>query len=85
VITAGWGAFILAALRALPSLISLMSAMKNSADAAANRGIGYDRAVAESLKVSTERIAAAHAVEQAAAKDHAARTDDSAFDQEFKR
>lgn len=84
-ITAGWGAFILAALRVLPALISLISAIKNSADAAANRGIGYDRAVAESLKVSTERIAAARAVEHEAAKDHATRTDDSAFDQEFKR
>lgn len=83
--TAGWGAFVLAALKALPALISLASAIKGSADAAANRGIGYDKAVADSLKVATDRITAARAIEQEAEKDHATKSDDSAFDQDFKR
>jgi hypothetical protein len=42
-----WSAFLLAALEALPALISPISAIKTSADAATNRGLGYDQAVAE--------------------------------------
>jgi hypothetical protein len=49
------------------------------------RGIGYDKAVADSLKLASDRIAVAHEVEQEVAKDHATKNDDSAFDQDFKR
>lgn len=80
-----WSAFILAVLKALPALISLAASIKNSADAAANRSIGYDKAVADSLKLASDRIALAHEVEQEAAKEHATKADDSAFDQDFKR
>jgi len=44
-----WSAFLLAALKALPALISLVAAIKTSADAATNRGLGYDQAVADTL------------------------------------
>lgn len=84
-ITASWGAFLLAALKALPALISLISAIKQSADAAANRGIGYDQAVGDSLKRGAEMVATAREVENEAAKDHATKADDSAFDPEFRR
>lgn len=84
-ITVGWGAFLLAALKALPALISLFSALKRDADASANRGIGYDLAVKQSLEVATERVAAAREVEREAEKEHATKLDDSAFDQDFKR
>lgn len=84
-VTASWWTFILAALKALPALISLASAIKGSADAAANRGIGYDKAVADSLAKATERIAAAREVEQEAEKEHASNADDTAFDPDFRR
>lgn len=84
-ITTGWTAFLLAALKALPALISLVSAIKGSADAAANQGIGYEKAVKDSLETATSRITQAREIEQEAAKDHATKSDDTAFDQEFRR
>lgn len=80
-----WAAFLLAALKALPALIQLIASIKVSADAATNRGVGYDQAVADVLKATTDRLAIAQEVEAEAAKDHAAKQDDSAFDQDFKR
>ena len=84
-ITTGWTAFLLAALKALPALISLFSAIKGSAEAAKNQGIGYDKAVKDSLETAAARAQIAREVEQEAEKDHAAKADDSAFDQDFKR
>lgn len=83
--TTGWIAFLLAALKALPALISLISSIKGSADASANQGIGYDRAVKESLEMAAARIQMADEATQEAERDHATKADDSAFDQDFKR
>ena len=80
-----WSAFLLAALKALPALISLVAAIKTSADAATNRGLGYDQAVADTLKKGADMVATAHQVEQDTAAEHAANGDDSAFDPEFQR
>ena len=80
-----WGAFLLAALKALPALIQLIASIKVSADAATNRGAGYDQAVAGILKSTAARLALAQQVEDEADKDHAAKANDSAFDQDFKR
>jgi hypothetical protein len=85
VFTAGWGAFMLAALKALPALISLISAIKVSADASANQGIGYDQAVADTLKKGADMLAVVKNVEQQAERDHATKQDDTAFDTEFQR
>ena len=84
-ITASWTAFILAALKSLPALISLFAGIKGSADAKANQGIGYDKAVKDSLETEGARIATAREVEREAEKEHEAKADDSAFDQDFKR
>lgn len=83
--TTGWLAFVLAALRALPALISLISAIKGSADAAKNQGIGYDKAVKDSLETAAARVTTAREVEQEAEKDHVAKADDTAFDPDFRR
>lgn len=80
-----WTAFLLAAIKALPALIELISTIKVSADAATNRGVGYDQAVADALKSSAARLALAQQVEAEADKDHATKTDDTAFDPEFRR
>jgi hypothetical protein len=80
-----WSAFLLAALKALPALISLISALRSDADARANQGLGYDQAVADTLKKGADMIAAARQVEAEAEKEHATKSDDSAFDREFER
>jgi hypothetical protein len=80
-----WTAFLLAALKALPALIQLISALKVTADAKTNQGIGYDQAVADTLKATTDRLTIAQQVEAEAEHDHATKSDDTAFDSEFKR
>ena len=80
-----WTAFLLAALKALPALIQLISSIKVTADAKANQGIGYDQAVAATLKATSDRLAIAQQVEAEAEQDHATKPDDTAFDPEFKR
>jgi hypothetical protein len=83
--TAGWGAFMLAALKALPALISLVAAIKQSADAATNRGIGYDQAVADGIKLMTRQLTEIdESVEEARAKQAAAPGDDGR-DTQFRR
>jgi hypothetical protein len=84
-VTTGWLAFVLAALKALPALISLIQSIKGSAEAAKNQGIGYDKAVKDSLETAAARVKIARDVEIEAEKDHAAKADDSAFDQDFRR
>lgn len=78
------GAFVLAVLRALPALIALISAIRKSADAKVNQGIGYDQAVADALKETADKVTIAHQVELEADKAHE-KSDDSAFDQDFRR
>ena len=80
-----WAAFLLAALKALPALIQLISSIKVSADASTNRGVGYDQAVSDVLKSASERISLAQQVEAEAEKDHSEKADDTAFDPDFKR
>jgi hypothetical protein len=84
-VATGWFAFVLAALKALPALISLISAIKGSAEAAKNQGIGYDKAVKASLETAAARVRMAREVESEAEREHAAKSDDSAFDPEFRR
>jgi hypothetical protein len=83
--TASTGAFVLAVLKALPALISLIAAIKQSADAATSRGLGYDEAVNATLKAVADHVAAAHEVEMQADQDHTAKKDDTAFDGDFQR
>jgi hypothetical protein len=80
-----WSAFLLAALKALPALISLVAALKNAAEARTNQGLGYDQAVAATLKKGADMLKVARQVEDQAAKDHATKADDSAFDRDFER
>lgn len=83
---AGWGAFLLAALKALPALISLISAIKQSADAATNRGIGYDQAVADGLSLATKQLQDSdEAVNEAREKQAANPGSDDGRDTEFRR
>ncbi len=84
-ISTSWWTFLLAALKALPAVISLITAIKGDADAAHNQGIGYDKAVKDALEIKAARIAEARQIEEEAEKEHAAKADDSAFDQEFRR
>lgn len=83
--TAGWGAFLLAALKALPALIQLAASIKATADAKTNQGIGYQQAVADSLKTASDHLTIARQVEVEADHDHATKTDDTAFDPDFMR
>lgn len=84
-ITVSWWTFVAAALKSLPLILQLIGQFKSSADAKANRGIGYDQAVKESLEEGAASIATARQVEAEAEKDHATIKDDTAFDPEFHR
>lgn len=84
-ITVSWWTFVAAALKSLPLVLQLIGQFKSAADAKTNRGIGYDQAVKESLEEGSAMIATARQVEAEAAKDHASKADDTAFDQEFRR
>jgi hypothetical protein len=81
----GWTTFVLAALQALPALIQLLTKLKEHADLQAARGQGYQEAVAATLQKGADMLAEARAAEQQAAREHAAKSDDSAFDREFER
>jgi hypothetical protein len=85
VVTISWSAFLLAALKALPALISVFVSIKQDADAAHNQGIGYDKAVKDALEAKSARVAEARQVEVDAEKEHATKADDTAFDQDFRR
>jgi hypothetical protein len=86
VFTTSWGAFVLAALKALPALISLISAMKASADAKRNQGIGYDQAVADGFAQITKQLQAAdEAVSEARARQAAHPDSDDGRDTSFRR
>lgn len=84
-ITVSWWTFVAAALKSLPLVLQLIGQFKSAADAKVNRGIGYDQAVKESLEEGSAMIATARQVETEAAKEHATKADDTAFDSEFKR
>lgn len=80
-----WLAFLLAALKALPAIISLISAVKRDAEAKRNQGIGFDLAVKAALEQTAERVGMAREIENEAERDHLSKSDDSAFDQDFIR
>ncbi|WP_156457108.1 hypothetical protein [Bradyrhizobium sp. CCH5-F6] len=51
----------MAAVKSLPLVLGLIQQIKSSADAKANQGIGYDRAVSDGIKTATAQIAQADA------------------------
>ena len=81
-----WLALAAAALKALPLLLNLNSQLKASAEAKVQRGIGYDEAVADGLKMMTRQLAAIdEAVGEARAKQAAHPGSDDGRDTEFRR
>ena len=81
-----WLAFIAALTKALPVVLDLVSRFKASADAAAARGIGYDLAVADGLKLMTAQLTEIdEAVEDARAKQAARPDSDDGRDTQFRR
>lgn len=81
-----WGAFVLAALKAVPAIISLISAIKASADAATNRGIGYDQAVADGITLASKQLQEADvAADEARARQAAHPDSDDGRDTAFRR
>ena len=82
----GTWAFISAALKALPLILQLIQQFKSSADAKVARGIGYDQAVADGLKVMSEQLKAADEAVQAARDKQAAHPNsDDGRDTDFRR
>ena len=85
-ITASWWTFIAAALKSLPLILQIIGQFKASADAKANRGIGYDQAVADGLKVMSEQLTAAdEAVNAAREKQVQHPNSDDGRDTDFRR
>ena len=81
-----WTAFILAAVKALPALIALISAIKASADAKKNQGIGYDQAVQDGMEAVTKQLQIAdEAVEEAKQRQAANPGSDDGRDIQFRR
>lgn len=81
-----WTAFVLAAIKALPALIQLIAAFKQSADAATNRGIGYEQAVADGFELATKQMQEADAaVAEAQARQRANPGSDDGRDTQFRR
>lgn len=81
-----WTAFILAALKALPALIALISAIKTTADAKVNQGIGYDQAVQDGLESAAAQLRLAdEAVEEAKQRQAKHPGDDEGRDIQFRR
>lgn len=78
-------AFIMAAIKALPLVLQLISRFKQAADEKVQRGIGFDLAVKMTLEEGNRKLALADAAEQQARQDHANKPGDDAFDQEFIR
>lgn len=73
------------ALKLLPLFLQLIRDFKASADAKVQRGLGRKEAENEAYAEMEGRVKLAREVEEEAAKEHAAKKDDSAFDQEFRR
>lgn len=80
-----WAALLAAAIKSLPLILQLIQQFKSSADAKVQRGLGRDEAVAEALTEFARKVGVAQEVETEAAKDHARKPDDTAFDPEFQR
>ena len=85
-LTVSWWTFVAAALKSLPLLLQLVQQFKSSADAKAARGIGYDQAVADGLKLVSDQLAAADEAVNAARANHAAHPgSDDGRDTAFRR
>jgi len=80
-----WLSFLAAAIKSLPLILQLIQQFKSSADAKVQRGLGRDEAVAEAAAEFQRKISIASGVEAEAAKAHATKSDDTAFDNEFRR
>lgn len=81
-----WLAFLLAVLKALPAAIQLASAIKATADAKFNQGIGRDQAVAEGLALANAQLLQVdHAVDEAKKKQAAHPGSDDGRDTQFRR
>ncbi len=81
-----WTAFLLAALKALPAIVALISQIKASSDAAVQRGIGSDLAVKAGLEQAAAGLAMAEEEQRKADLDHQAHpNDDSGFDPDGQR
>ncbi len=81
-----WLAFIGALAKALPVVLDLVSRFKASADAATARGIGYDQAVSDGLKLMTAQLAMAdEAVNEAKVNQAAHPNEDAGRDTQFRR
>ena len=85
-LSTSWMAFVLAALKALPELVALVSAFKASADAKTNQGIGYDLAIADGFKTMTAQLTQAdQAVAEARANQASHPGSDDGRDTQFRR
>lgn len=81
-----WLALVTAAIKSLPLLLNLISQFKASAEAKVQRGIGYDEAVADGLKLMTKQLAEIdESVDGARAKQAAHPGSDDGRDTEFRR
>lgn len=79
-------ALLLALIKALPSLIALISSVWNYARSAKDRGIGADQAVKAGLEIAAKGVDLAREAEREAAAAHAAHpNDDGGFDPAFQR
>jgi len=86
VITASWWTFVAAALKSLPLILQIVGQFKSAADAKVNRGIGYDQAVADGLKLMSEQMRAAdEAVNAAIEKQAQHPNSDDGRDTDFRR
>lgn len=80
-----WTAALYALIKALPSLIALIRSIQAAASARSSERVGYDRAVNEMLSSVQASIKTASNVENDAALSAATHTDDTAFDNDFRR
>lgn len=80
-----WTALLAAAIKSLPLILEIIQQFKSSAEAKVQRGLGRDQAVADALTEIARKVAAAQEVDAEAARDHANKPDDTAFDPEFQR
>jgi hypothetical protein len=77
---------VLALIKALPQIISLVSAIVAYAKMRADRSAGYDQAVKDALTIALREVQEANDERNRAQAAHAAQPDsDDAFDRRFER
>lgn len=75
----------LALLKALPELITFISAVFNFVKSQVDRGVGRKEAIAEALTISAEQLKQVMVIKAEADRIHSQDATDGAFDPEFKR